>query len=72
MNFIKTVDLDLDEEKDKNNCELLHAAVASGEDNSLLQTDDNYDYFILNNPARVSIYKIITIQQTKIQTSRDR
>ena len=67
MNFIKTVDLDLDEEKDKNNCELLHAAVASGEDDSLLQTDDNCDYFILNNPARVSIYKIITVQQSNRQ-----
>ena len=52
VNFLKT--LDLDEEENKENCELLHDAVVSGNNYNLIQTDDNYDYFILHKPARVS------------------
>ena len=52
-NFLKT--LDLDKEKDGDNCELLHDAVVSTESGRLVQ-NDNYDHFTLNIPARVSIY----------------
>ena len=52
VNFLKT--LDLDEEENKENCELLHDAVVSGNNYNLIQIDDNYDYFILHKPARVS------------------
>ena len=52
VNFLKT--LDLDEEENKENCELLHDAFVSGNNYNLIQTDDNYDYFILHKPARVS------------------
>ena len=56
VNFLKT--LDLDEEENKENCELLHDAFVSGNNYNLIQTDDNYDYFILHKPARISKYMI--------------
>ena len=53
VNFLRT--LDLDEEENKENCEMLHDAVVSWNNYNLIQADDNYDYFILHKPARVSI-----------------
>ena len=56
VNFLKALDLDLDENENKDNCELLHDAVVAGKKENLLKTEVNYDYFILYNPVRVSIY----------------
>ena len=55
VNYLKTLDFDKDEDDNKDNCELLHDAAVSGKNYSLLRNDD-YDYFILKNPERVSIY----------------
>ena len=55
VNYLKTLDFGTDEDENKDNCELLHDAVVSGKNDSLLRNDD-YDYFILKNPERVSIY----------------
>ena len=60
-NFLKT--LDLDKEKDGDNCELLHDAVVSTESGCLLE-NDNYDHFTLNIPARVSILNSLTEKVT--------
>ena len=56
VNFLKTLDLDLDENENKDNCELLHGAVVAGKNERFLKTDVNYEYFILHNPFKVSIY----------------
>ena len=55
MNYLKTLDFDKEEDDNKDNCELLHDDVVSGKNHSLLR-NYNYDYFILKNPERVSIY----------------
>ena len=57
LNFLKT--LRLDENENKDNCELLHDAVVTGKKQNLLSIDVNYDYFIMNKPERVSIHKVI-------------
>ena len=59
-NYLKTLDFGKEEDDSKDNCELLHDAVVSGRNDILLQNDD-YDYFIMENPERVSIY-IYTLQ----------
>ena len=64
VNFLKT--LGFDEEKDGDNCELFHDAVLSAESYSLSQ-NDNYDYFTLNIPLRVSIYIYITLYESNGQ-----
>ena len=53
VNYLKTFDFDKDEDDNKDNCELLHDAVVSGKKDSLLRNDD-YDYFIMENPERAS------------------
>ena len=55
MNYLKTLDFGTDEDDNKDNCELFHDAVVSGRNDILLQNDD-YDYFIMENPGRVIIY----------------
>ena len=55
VNYLKTLDFDKEEDDNKDNCELLHDAAGFGKNNSLLRNGD-YDYFILKNPGRVSIY----------------
>ena len=55
VNYLKTLDFDKEEDDNKDNCELLHDAAVSGKNSSLLRNND-YDYFILKNPERVSIY----------------
>ena len=55
MNYLKTLDFGKEGYDNKDNCELLHDAVVSGKKDSLLRNDD-YDYFIMENPERVSIH----------------
>ena len=59
MNYLKTLDFDRDEDHNKDNCELFHDAVVFGKNDSLLRNDD-YDYFIMENPKRVSIHFSLT------------
>ena len=59
VNYLKTLDFVRDEDHNKDNCELLHDAVVSGKKDSLLRNDD-YDYFIMENPERVSIHLSLT------------
>ena len=65
MNYLKTLDFGKEEDDNKDNCELLHDTVVSGKNNSLLRNDD-YDYFIMEKPERVSIHYSLT------DTDRDR
>ena len=64
-NYLKTLDFGKEEDDNKDNCELLHDAVVSGKDDSLLRNDD-YGYLIMENPERVSIHYSLT------ETYRDR
>ena len=57
MNYLKTLDFDKEDDDNKDNCELLHDAAGSAKNSSLLRNDD-YDYFILKNHEKVSIYSI--------------
>ena len=65
VNYLKTLDFGKEEDDNKDNCELLHHTVVSGKNNSLLRNDD-YDYFIMEKPERVSIHYSLT------DTDRDR
>ena len=71
MNYLKTLDLGRDEDHNKDNCELLHNAVVSGKNDSLLRNDD-YDYFIMENPERVSIHYSLTETDRYIELERKR
>ena len=62
VNFLKT----LDGKKDEKNCELFHDVVPPAESYSLSR-NDNYDYFTLNIPLRVSIHNSFTEIQTEIE-----
>ena len=64
VNYLKTLDFGTDEDDNKDNCELFHDAVVSGRNDILLQNDD-YDYFIMENPERVSIYIYIHYSLTE-------
>ena len=57
VNYLKTLDFDKEDDDNKDNCELLHDAAGSAKNSSLLRNDD-YDYFILKNHEKVSIYSI--------------
>ena len=65
VNYLKTLDFGKEEDVNKDNCQLLHDAAVSGKDDSLLRNDD-YDYFIMENPERVSMHYSLT------ETDRDR
>ena len=65
VNYLKTLDFGKEEDDNKDNSELLHDTVVSGKNNSLLRNDD-YDYFIMEKPERVSIHYSLT------DTDRDR
>ena len=55
MNYLKTLDFGKEENDNKENCELFHDAVVFGKNDSLLRNFD-YDYFIMENPERVSMH----------------
>ena len=57
VNFLKT--LDLDGEKNRDNCELFHDAVLT-EERYNLSRNDNYDHFTLNSPLKVCIHNSLT------------
>ena len=67
MNYLKTLDFGTDEDDNKDNCELFHDAVVSGRNDILLQNDD-YDYFIMENPERVSIYIHYSLTERERET----
>ena len=71
MNYLKTLDFGKEEDDNKDNCELLHDAVVSGKNYSLLRNDD-YDYFIMENPERVSIHYSLTETDRDIELERKR
>ena len=73
MNYLKTLDFSRDEDHNKDNCELLHDAVVSGKKYSLLR-NDAYDYFIMENPERVSIHYSLneTDRYIELERKRDR
>ena len=64
MNYLKTLDFGKEENDNKDNCELLHDAVVSGKKESLPRNHD-YDYFIMENPQRVSMHNSLA------ETDRD-
>ena len=69
MNYLKTLDFGKEENDNKENCELFHDAVVFGKNDSLLRTDD-YDYFIMENPERVSIHYSLTETDRDIELER--
>ena len=71
MNYLKTLDFDKEEDDNKDNCELLHDAVVSGKKDSLLRNDD-YDYFIMENPERVSMHYSLAETDRDIERERKR
>ena len=71
MNYLKTLDFGKEENDNKENCELFHDAVVFGKNDSLLRTDD-YDYFIMENPERVSIHYSLTETDIDIELERKR
>ena len=71
VNYLKTLDFGKEENDNKDNCELLHDAVVSEKNDSLLRNHD-YDYFIMENPERVSIHYSLTETDRDIELERKR
>ena len=61
----------MEEDNNKDNCELLHDAVVSGKNDSLLRNHD-YGYFIMEHPERVSIHYSLTETDRDIELERKR